>query len=68
MRIEMRNGNESSIANEVIRTILLFFTRKFYKHKKQKKTHINKQKKKRHLKKKSLVCLVTSYALHIKNI
>ena len=43
----MRNGNESSIANEVIRTILLFFTRKFYKHKKQKKTHINKQTKKK---------------------
>ena len=34
----------SSIVDEVIRTIFFFFTRKFYKHKKHKKTHINKQK------------------------
>ena len=38
------NGNMSSMVNEVIKTILVFFTRKFYKHKKHKKTHINKQK------------------------
>ena len=47
MKNRNENGNEnvnvSSIVDEVIRTIL-FFTRKFYKHKKHKKTHINKQK------------------------
>ena len=37
------NVYQSSIVNEVIKTIL-FFTRKFYKRKKYKKTHINKQK------------------------
>ena len=76
MKNRNENGNEnrnvnvdvSSIVYEVIRTILFFFTRKFYKHKKHKKTHINKQKlkktskekvlcfaHKKHLRRKSLV-------------
>ena len=57
------------MVNEIIKTILFFFTRNFYKHKKHKKhkkTHINKQKQKKTSKKKSLVCLFTSDALHIK--
>ena len=61
------NANVSSMVNEVIRTILFFSSENFISIKSTKR-HINKQKYKKTSKKKSLVCLFTSYALHIKNI
>ena len=68
------NVNDSSIVDEVIRTIFFFLRENFISiksikaQKAQKDTYKQTKIKKRHLKKKSLVCLFTSYALHIKNI